>query len=93
MSVKDFASGASKPPENGLHADLVDLRELPEDYLLTPEEAAAAIGVQKETLANWRSTARISIPYVKIGKRVRYRAGSILRYIREHTFENTGEAL
>jgi len=40
--------------------------------LMTPDQAALLLGVSPKTLATWRSTGRYSIPYIKVGSRVRY---------------------
>lgn len=72
--------------------DGLALEELPDSYLLSPREAAKALSVHQNTLANWRSTGRISLPYVRIGRHVRYRAGDVLRFIEAQTFNHTGEA-
>jgi excisionase family DNA binding protein len=48
-----------------------------DNRLLTPQEAAAYLGVDEGTLKNWRSSKRVEIPYVKMGEGrtspVRYR--------------------
>jgi excisionase family DNA binding protein len=41
--------------------------------LLTTAEAARYLAVAEHTLEIWRSTKRHRIPYIKIGKNVRYR--------------------
>ena len=41
--------------------------------LLTAEEAAKYLKVEKETLAVWRSTKRYNVPYIKMGRLIRYR--------------------
>lgn len=40
--------------------------------LMTPAQAATLLGVSTKTLATWRSTGRYSVPYIKVGSRVRY---------------------
>jgi hypothetical protein len=45
----------------------------PHDPLLTPPEFAARIRTAEKTLEVWRSTKEVDIPYVKIGRLVRYR--------------------
>lgn len=40
--------------------------------LLTTEEAAEFLGVSAGTLAVWRCLARYRLPFVKIGRNVRY---------------------
>lgn len=39
---------------------------------LTTEEAAALLGVLPETLASWRCLGRYNLPYIKVGRAVRY---------------------
>ena len=52
-----------------------------DQILLTPEEAAKILKVEPETLAVWRCTGRYSIPFVKIGRRIRYRVEDLERFI------------
>lgn len=40
---------------------------------MTEREAAAYLGLSHNTLRTWRCTKKVEIPYVKIGKAVRYR--------------------
>lgn len=40
---------------------------------LTTKEAAAFLGISEWTLHTWRSTRRVEIPYLKMGRAVRYR--------------------
>lgn len=53
--------------------------------MLTPEQAAARIGVAATTLGIWRSTGRYNLPFVKAGSRVRYRAGDVEKFIERRT--------
>lgn len=61
------------------------------DPLRTPEDAAAFLGVTCHTLAVWRCTGRYSLPYVKIGRRVRYRQSALDAFIERRTVGD-GEA-
>lgn len=47
------------------------------DALLTRKEAADYLGVQAETLAVWACTHRYSLPYIKVGRAVRYRKADL----------------
>ncbi|POA89215.1 DNA-binding protein [Pseudomonas sp. FW305-E2] len=40
--------------------------------LMTPDQAANLLGVSPRTLAAWRCTGRYSVPYIKVGSKVRY---------------------
>jgi excisionase family DNA binding protein len=44
---------------------------------LSPEEAAAYIGVKVQTLANWRSTGRYSVPFRRAGRLIRHRRADL----------------
>ena len=52
-----------------------------QDRLLTTHEAAALLDVSPQTLEVWRSTKRYPLPYVKIGRNVRYRKSGIMGFI------------
>ena len=41
--------------------------------LLTESQVAALLGVKPHTLAVWRSTRKVPLLFVKVGKAVRYR--------------------
>lgn len=45
--------------------------------LLTPAEVAALLKVPTSTLAVWRSTGRVQLRFVKVGRAVRYVAADI----------------
>lgn len=49
--------------------------------LLTPEEVADLTGLSVGTLAQWRSQRR-EIPYLKIGRAVRYDATDVESYLK-----------
>lgn len=55
--------------------------------LLTRREAAAYLGVAEQTLAVWKCTGRRSLPFVKIGRLVRYRQADLDAFILEHLQE------
>ncbi len=48
--------------------------------LLTAEQVSAVTGLSEETLAQWRSQKR-GIPYLKIGRAVRYDPGEVQAYL------------
>jgi len=49
--------------------------------LLSAEDVAELTGLSTETLAQWRSQRR-GIPYLKIGRRVRYDLTDVQAYLR-----------
>lgn len=63
------------------------------ERLLTPKQTGEAIQVSVEALANSRCTGTgITIPYIKIGKFVRYRESDIQAYLDNNTHNHTGES-
>ena len=59
------------------------------DPLLTPAKAAERLGIQEQTLAVWRCTARYNLAFVKVGRAVRYRASVIDAFIEANTVTQT----
>lgn len=49
--------------------------------LLTPEQTSYLLGVTTGTLAVWRSTGRYGLPFVKVGRAVRYRPEDVTAFI------------
>ncbi len=45
--------------------------------LLTPQNVADRLGVSTTTLSTWRCTKRYPLPYVKVGRLVRYRLADL----------------
>lgn len=56
-----------------------------DDPLLTTTEAAALLGVRPTTLEAWRFHRRYSLPYVKVGRVVRYQKSVVMRFMAERT--------
>lgn len=51
------------------------------DRLLNELEAAQFCGLAPSTLATWRSTGRYALPFVKVGRLVRYRLSDLEAWI------------
>ena len=49
--------------------------------LLNRREAAAYLGISEQTLAIWKCTGRYSLPYVKIGRLVKYKRADLDAFI------------
>lgn len=60
-------------------------RPLPES-LLTREQAAEFLGLKAATLATWASTQRYDLPYIKVGRAVRYRMSDLETFLDANTF-------
>jgi excisionase family DNA binding protein len=50
--------------------------------LMTPAQAAAYMGVEVATLAVWRCTGRYALPYLKVGRLVRYRQSDLDAFLK-----------
>lgn len=57
----------------------------PDKILLTDEEAAYVLDLEPDSLAVFRSTGRHGIPYIKIGRNVRYRRSDLEAWLISHT--------
>jgi excisionase family DNA binding protein len=53
--------------------------------LVSCEQAAEYLGTTAGTLAVWRCNRRYDLPYVKVGKSVRYRLADLERFIESRT--------
>ncbi len=56
-----------------------------QDKLLHPGQVAEALGVSPQTLAVWRCENRYDLPYVKVGRLVRYRDRDVDAFIESRT--------
>jgi excisionase family DNA binding protein len=56
------------------------------DPLLTPPEAAAYIGVTGNTLSVWRCVGRYNIPFIKVGRLVKYRKSALDAFLDSRTY-------
>lgn len=59
--------------------------------LMTPRDAAVYIGVKINTLAVWRMTNRYGLPFVKLGKVVRYRKTDLDEWINKNISTDRAE--
>ncbi len=55
------------------------------DPLFTPKETAEYLGVSQDTLAVWRCTGRYEIPFVKVGRLVKYRKSALDAFLDRRT--------
>lgn len=68
-----------------------NLADLPKDTLLDDAQAAAALGLKPSTLGVWRSTGRYALRYLKVGRRVKYKAGDLVEWLESRARLHTGE--
>lgn len=64
----------------------------PQSVLLNEDETAEFLRVKRQTLAAWRCTDRYQLPFIKVGRSVRYRLGDLEKFLASRTVTNTGEA-
>jgi excisionase family DNA binding protein len=57
---------------------------------LTPKEAAEYLGVQVATLSIWRCTKRYPLPYIKVGRLVRYKRSDLDLFLAARTVPADG---
>jgi len=53
--------------------------------LLDERAAAALLDVTPGTLSVWRSTGRYALPFLKVGRKVRYRQSDLLAWLDKRT--------
>ena len=69
-----------------LPSRLVDASKLVDEKL-----AAEILGITPGTLSVWRCTRRYPLPYVKIGRTVRYRLSDLEEFARSRTVGTVAE--
>lgn len=53
--------------------------------LLTEIQAARLLCIQPATLASWRLHGRVDLPFVRVGRCIRYRHSDITNFIEHNT--------
>ena len=61
------------------------LKDQPIDPILPPTEAAEYIGVTVRTLSVWRCVGRYNIPFIKVGRLVKYRKSALDAFLDSRT--------
>ena len=51
------------------------------DELLTPDDVAEMLDISPQTLASWRTTGRYDLPFLRIGRLVRYRLSDVEEFL------------
>ena len=59
------------------------------DHMLTPEEAAAYLGIKVQTLAAWRTGRGPTLHFVKVGRSVRYLWRDLVAFRDRHRVSST----
>jgi len=59
---------------------------------LDEKEAAACLGQRPKTLEAWRRTGR-ELPFIKLGRSIRYRLSDVLACVERNTYSTSREAM
>ncbi len=59
--------------------------------LLTRQEAAEYLGVKPQTLSVWAVTGRYELPYVKVGRLVKYRREDLDAFLESRRVTHGGQ--
>ena len=52
---------------------------------LGTKDAAQFLGLKEQTLAIWRSAKRYDLPYIRVGRSIRYRISDLERFLERRT--------
>jgi excisionase family DNA binding protein len=55
-----------------------------DDKLLSNDEAAEYLGIKPNTLTIWRTTKRFEIPYIQIGRKIKYKKSDLDKFLNEN---------
>jgi excisionase family DNA binding protein len=58
------------------------------DTIFDPIQAAQYLGIDAGTLAVWRCTGRYALPFIKVGRKVRYRLSALNAWLESRTQAN-----
>jgi excisionase family DNA binding protein len=53
--------------------------------LIDCQETAEILGISKSALEAWRTTGRYKLPFIKVGRNVRYRRSDVLQWLESRT--------
>lgn len=59
--------------------------------LLNTLEASQYLGVTRDTLAVWRTTRRYELPYIKVGRLVKYKQSDLDKWLENRTKEKAND--
>lgn len=64
---------------------MTELQDLNREQLVDDVVAGKFLSVKTSTLSVWRTRKNVALPYVKVGKNVRYRVGDLIDFIASNT--------
>jgi len=84
MTVSATAPDPKPPPAaDRIHPFSEEIKM--SDQLMSTGAAAAYLNVEPQTLAAWRCLGRHGLPYVKVGRAVRYRLADLQEFVARNT--------
>ena len=75
-AMKTIATPTTAAPERTPH---------PRPKLWTETEAADYLSVEPQTLCAWRCTRRYNLPFIKVGRLIRYRPEDVEAFLESRT--------
>jgi hypothetical protein len=60
--------------------------------LLDEKQAAIRLGVKEGTLQVWRCKKRYDLPFIRIGRTIRYDAAEIEKFLKRNTVDGGGNS-
>lgn len=73
-----------------MSANAINLIPPKNTELLSTQQASIYIGVSPGTLEVWRCTKRYQIPFIKVGRLVRYRKSALDSFLERRTIDAGG---
>lgn len=81
MSIQIESSATSLDRIFSDHIDQIRIvTEAPDSAVVDTKQASLFLGVAPETLEVWRCTRRQALPYLKLGRSVRYLMGDLRKF-------------
>ena len=62
------------------------------EILLTRKQAAERLGLRPQSLAAWATNKRYNLPYIKVGRHVKYRPSDIEAFLKANTHNRAPES-
>jgi excisionase family DNA binding protein len=62
------------------------------DHLWSTDECAAYLGCEPKTLENWRSSGKGGLPFIRLGRLIRYYPPAVVAWIETRLVTGTSEA-
>lgn len=54
-------------------------------HLLDERKTAKLLGIAPNTLAQWRFSGKVDLPFIRMGRNIRYRVSDIEDFLRRNT--------